>query len=428
MDKQIEVSERMITVEQSNVCVSRSSAISYSGLDWLIWLMVSAWLIVDSVTGFFISYGVYMPLSQLFKLAILMLIIVRLRRQGIILLFVTLIYLSGYLLHIVLRNGEFVQPILMLSKFLSLLYLYVYFRFSFRHFPQKAISNAKRALLVAWGIFACNVVLGLMGYGVPTYGEEEGIGAGVKGFFYAGNELGGIMAVLAPFMFYWILVELSGLKSVVAYIVVIAIGVVVGTKTSILVTVLSAIVVPLLYLSLRKRVWLLLVLGVIIGLTAPYVVNMVAKSSIGAIERWSYFYDKGGLTQIIYSDRDEYWRVKERQFYGSDFSTQLLGMGGVDKLVERDHLDSLIAFGYLGVTLMAYFFLYLLINSYRNRRNNSLMKVVILSNLLVIGMGYMAGHVWFSAMASVYIALINGFSSLRFSGVLFDKFNRTHKY
>lgn len=417
----------MVKIEQSNNDIGYRSFTTFTCIDRLIWLMVFAWLIIDSITGFFISYGVDMPLSQLFKLAILVLTVVRLQHKGVMLLLATLIYLSGYLLHIILINGEFVKPILTFSKFLSLVYLYLYFRFSFQYFPQKTIRNAQKALLIAWVVFACNVVLGLMGYGVSTYGKEEEIDMGVKGFFYSGNELGGIMAVLAPFMFYWILVRLSGLKSVIAYVAVIVIGVLVGTKTSILVTVLSAVIVPLLYLSTRKRVKLLVVLAIIIGLTVPYVINIIADSSIGAIERWDYVYNKGGLTQLIYSGRDDFWNMQGRLFYDSGFLTQLFGMGGYEKFIERDHLDSMLMFGYLGLILIVIFFLYLLIRTFRHRYNNSLMKIVIFSDLLILGIGYMAGHVWFSAMASVYIALLNGFSYLRVNGVLFSKFNHTQK-
>lgn len=412
----------MVKIEQSHRSIDCKSFTSYTNIDRLIWLMVSVWLIIDSVTGFFISYGTNMPLSQLFKLIILMLIVVRLQHKGIMLLLATLIYLSGYLLHIILINGEFVKPILTFSKFLSLVYLYLYFRFSFHYFPQKTINNAQKALLIAWVILACNVVLGLMGYGISTYGEEEEIG--VKGFFFAGNELGGVMAVLAPFMFYWILVRLSGLKSVIIYVAVIAIGVLVGTKTSILVTTLSAIIVPLLYLSPRKRVRLLCFLAVIIVLIVPYVINMIIESSTGAIERWSYIYNKGGLTQLIYSGRDDFWNMQGRLFFNSDFLTQLFGMGGYEKSIERDHLDSMLMFGYLGLILIMLFFLYLLIRSFRHRHNNTLMKIVIFSNLLILGIGYMAGHVWFSAMASVYIALLNGFSYLCVNDILFSKSNR----
>ena len=364
-----------------------------------------------------------MPLSQLFKLAILMLIVVRLQYKGIVLLLGTLIYLSFYLLHLALTTDEYKEPILMFSKFLSLFYLYFYFRFSFRCFPAKSALYGRKALLIAWIVFACNVMLGLAGYGVSTYGgaDEEDIDMGVKGFFFAGNELGGIMAVLAPFMFYLILAKLSGLKSVLAYMVVIAIGTLVGTKTAILATWLSAIVIPLLYLPPRKRLGLILVLIAAIGLSIPYVINLISESSIGAVERWSYFYDSGGVERLIFSGRDEYWNLLSREFYKSDFPIQLFGMGINGKIVERDHLDTLLIFGYLGFFLITSFFLYLLFYAYRYRHNNSLMKVVIFSDLLVLGISYIAGHVWFSAMASVYIALLNAFTFLHFDGVLFGR-------
>lgn len=55
----------------------------------------------------------------------------------------------------------------------------------------------------------------------------------------------------------------------------------------------------------------------------------------------------------------------------------------------------------------------------RYRHNNSLVKVVIFSDLLILGIGYIAGHVWFSGMASVYIALINVLPLVRYRGTLY---------
>ena len=394
---------------------------SYTKQDQILWWMVSIWLIVDSITGFFISYSDNLPLSQCFKLLILTLIVIRLRyRDAIIVSLSLLTYLALYFLHLAFISSGFKEPIMALSKFLSLLYLYLYFRFSIRNFSEKAICNSERALITAWLVLAFNIILGIMGYGAPSYGEES-MDMGVKGFFYAGNELGGIVAVLAPFMFYLIFVRFSGIKFFLVYIVVILIGILIGTKTAILATLLSAIVIPLLYLPPRKRIRLFIGIVLLIGFSIPFLVNMIAESSIGAVERWTYFYNNGGLTRLIFSGRDEFWEVKGDLFYKSDFLSRLFGLGGDCGIVERDHLDSLLMFGYLGFVFITSFFLYLLINAFLNRRNNSLMKIVIFSDLLIIGIGYMAGHVWFSAMASVYIALLNAFSSLHSDKILFAK-------
>lgn len=382
--------------------------------------MIFIWLIIDSITGLFISYGINMPLSQLFKLLLLVLVIVRLYKNRFVFfsLFVLLLYIAWYFLHLAMIDKDFVTPMLLLSKFLSLLFLYLYFRMSFINFPVITIRNARKAMIIAWFVVAFNVVAGLMGYGVPSYGEDAE-DMGVKGFFFAGNELGGIMAVLVPFMVYQILIRISGFKALIAYIVIILVGVLIGTKSSLLVTLLSVIMVPILYMSSKKRFIFILGLTIITGLSFSYVSNMLEDVSIGAIDRWSYFYDTGGLMRLIFSGRDEYWEQSKLLFFNSDFMTQMFGMGAEGKFVERDHLDFLLVFGYSGLAVIILFLLYLLLSSIHCRHHNSLMKVVIFSNFLVLGIGYMAGHVWFSAMASVYIALLNAFTYIHYNGILY---------
>ena len=82
-------------------------------------------------------------------------------------------------------------------------------------------------------------------------------------------------------------------------------------------------------------------------------------------------------------------------------------MGAEGKFVERDHLDFLLIFGYLGLIVIVSFYSYLLVIAIKFRHNNPLVKVIIFSDLLVISIGYIAGHVWYTAMSSVYIALLN---------------------
>ena len=213
-----------------------------------------------------------MPLSQLFKLLLLVLVIVRLYKNRFVFfsLFVLLLYIAWYFLHLAMIDKDFVTPMLLLSKFLSLLFLYLYFRMSFINFPVITIRNARKAMIIAWFVVAFNVVAGLMGYGVPSYGEDAE-DMGVKGFFFAGNELGGIMAVLVPFMVYQILIRISGFKALIAYIVIILVGVLIGTKSSLLVTLLSVIMVPILYMSSKKRFIFILGLTIITGLSFSYV-------------------------------------------------------------------------------------------------------------------------------------------------------------
>ncbi len=394
---------------------------SFSIIDCLLWGMVLIWLIVDTVTGFLFSYGANISFSQLFKLLLLALVIVRLfkYKTAFLSFYLLLLYITWYFLHLSLINVDFVPPMISLSKFLSLLFLYVYFRICIFNFPLKTTFYVRNVMVIAWLVVAFNVIIGLMGYGLPSYGEDAEMG--VKGFFYAANELGGIMAVLVPFMAYFIQVRLSGLKALLAYAIIILIGVSIGTKSCILVTLLSVIIVPILYMSLANRLKLLFCLAIIMIVAFPFLVNVFEDLSIGALDRWTYYYDTGGMDKLVYSGRDELWRLKKEIFSNSDLFTQLFGMGIEGKVVERDHLDSILMFGYCGFFLIVSFFLYLLIVAFRYRHNNSLVKVVIFSDLLILGIGYMAGHVWFSGMASVYIALFNVFPFVHHEGLIFGK-------
>ena len=376
--------------------------------------MIFFWLIIDSITGFFISYGINMPLSQIFKLLILLLIIIRLCRIKIFLTSLSFlsIYIAWYFSHLALINKDYSLPLLLLSKFLTLLFLYAYFRHYLNKYPAKLLINAQKALVIAWIVIAFNVIIGVMGYGIPTYGEsEEDIDMGVKGFFFAGNELGGIMAVLAPFMVYIVQTRLYSIKRILAILTILTVGVLVGTKSSILASLLSAIVVPLLYMPLRQCLKTLFIFSifVIFLFSSPFIKNILSDISIGLIDRWIYFYNEEGgeITKFILSGRDVFWDSKKELFLNSNLITQMFGMGAEGKFVERDHLDFLLIFGYLGLIVIVSFYSYLLVIAIKFRHNNPLVKVIIFSDLLVISIGYIAGHVWYTAMSSVYIALLN---------------------
>lgn len=389
-------------------------------IDNLLWGMIFVWLIIDSITGFFISNGAYIPLSQLFKLAILFFVIIRIYkyRRPLRLLCLVLLYVVCYILHLLLINVDIIDSILWLSKFLSIVFLYEYFRIYMFDCPMKAMSKIRKALIIGWLIVAFNVIMGLMGYGNSSYGEDAEA-MGVKGFFYAGNELGGIMAVLVPFMVYLVQVRLSGIKALFAYAIILLIGLSIGTKSCMLVTLLSVIFVPILNVTSTKKWSILLGWAIFIAIFYSSFIVLFENSFSGLIDRWTYAYNEGGTLNLIFSGRHEFWAAKKELFFHSNLTTQLFGMGIEGKSIERDHLDALLIFGYFGEIMIVFFFFYLVVMAIRYRHNNSYVKIVIFSDLLILGVGYMAGHVWFSGMASVYIALINVLPLVRYKWALY---------
>lgn len=383
---------------------------NFSVKDILIWLIIFSWLIIDSVTGFFSTKGVSLPISQLAKLGVLALILLRLLsyKKYYLIIFIILFYLGLYFEHLNIRNLPTSYAFLTLSKYLSLLILYLYFSFSVKKFPYQSYLYSIKALLIGGCVVFCNIILGVLGFGVTSYGSDE-IDMGVKGFFYAGNELGGILAVLSPFFYYYALDNFYGIKRTLIFILITITGILIGTKTAILSTILSACIIPIMFCPANKRKKVILTIFIIAIILVCIIIKILDDLNIGAIERWQYFYDNGGLTRLLLSGRDEFWDEKKNMFYNSDLFVQFFGMGSEGKIIERDHLDSMTMFGYFGLILIVSFLLYMLFKAILFRHNNPLCKIVILSDILIISIGYIAGHVWFSAMASVYIALINSF-------------------
>lgn len=389
--------------------------------DYIIWWIVSLWLIIDSLNGLLISKSINVPISQIFKLGALAIITFQLSRKKkyCFLILCIILYITLYITHLAVNNHDISGSIIYLSKFISLVLFYCYFRLSFENYNNYAIHYGYKSLIIGIIVVGINISLGVLGYGIPSYGEEN-IDMGVKGFFFAGNELGGIMAVMAPFIFYIIINNCKKKTLYYSYLIVIIIGILIGTKTSIIATIASAIIVPLLYLPTNKRRKVLIIWIVIIVILSIAIKEIIIEMNIGAISRWMYFYEMGGFDRLIFSGRDEFWDIKSKYFYSSPFISQLLGTGADYGIVERDHLDTMIIYGYFGLVLIVSFIVYLLIYAIKHIRNNSLCKIVILSDIMILGIGYMAGHVWFSAMASIYVALLNAFVVIKKKGIIFS--------
>lgn len=383
---------------------------TFTFADYFIWNVIFLWLIIDSVTGFFSSKGINLPLSQFVKLGVLGIIVVRLSsyKKYLWILCVIIIYISYYFTHLAVHNYPLTNSFLILSKFLSLIIFYFYFKFSFLSDPKFTHKLGTKAFVISFFIIFFNVILGLMGYGVSSY-KTDGIDAGVKGYFYAGNELGGIMAVIAPISIVFTLRYLKGYKKFLSFILILMAGIAIGTKTCILVTILSALIVPYMYSKPKTKKKAIFFIVVSLAILIYVIIRLVEESELEAIARWKYFYDSGGVERLILSGREVFWKEQSMKFYSSSLFSQLFGLGSEGKIIERDHMDSLIIYGYFGAFLICSFMIYLLFIAIFHKPKNNLTKTIILSDIFVLLIGYFAGHVWFSAMASVYIALINAF-------------------
>lgn len=389
-------------------------------IDSIIWSLTALWLIIDTITGFFLNNGVNFPLSQFFKIGISGLISYRLSQLGYLsYIYFWIIYLSVIFLNCAFLNESIGDTFTLLSKLILTYLFYQYFCIFSKWWPRTLIRNSKRILLISFCVVSINIISGLFGFGFNTYPDEH---VGFKGFFYAGNELGGVMAVLTPFFLYYSIINYTKLKFIFVGIFCIVLSVILGTKAFMLVSVISFISISWMYGTRQFRLYLYGAVIIIIIISIPIIISLFSSNEIDLLIRFSHSYDKGGISSIIFSNRDEFWISRSADFFNSDIITQLFGLGG-NRTVEMDHLDVLLNYGYVGVVIIYSSILYLIIRSYLYRYRNSFSKVVLLINILLLGMSFIAGHIVFSSMAGMFIALVNAVTRIPTHNIIYAKKN-----
>ena len=170
--------------------------------DRIIWSMFIIWLCVDSITGYCLNIGYEIPISQLFKLSILFLLIHRListKRIAVGISFISF-YLCIYTLNLIILNEQIISSLLLLTKCLTTFLIYLYFCACKQLYDGKLFIQAANIIFTYGFIFiSINIIIGLLGYGFFTY---PSFNIGYKGFFYAGNELGTlIIPIFGYFLF-----------------------------------------------------------------------------------------------------------------------------------------------------------------------------------------------------------------------------------
>lgn len=375
----------------------------------VIWLICYLWLIIDTITGYFLNAGMQMPLSQGIKLLLLICVIFQLLNNlriafviNVIIIFFTIIFIST-----AFYSYSLFSTLTHFSKLLLTILLFLFFKNQLKineiRFYKRAFLVFKIGLIVLF----LNVFSGLFGLGYHTYERDQ---YGFKGFIYSGNEIGGLIVVLIPVFLYWAYQSLTKTKYYAAVMMSLILGILLSTKSAILIIIIASMAIPYIYGDRRNR-RKIIIYGMILVASGIYIVfKKLGPEASNFLEILYYRYDKGGLLLILLSARNDFVLQYFSQFFQSPIFQRFVGMGiGTDGLitVEMDYFDILFYYGYLGlicsIIITVSFFKML----YKNRKNNMLNKTIILSDILMIGMAAIAGHILFSSMAGVYIALLN---------------------
>jgi hypothetical protein len=381
-------------------------------IDYVIYLLLCCYLIVDSITGFLIlTYEI--SISTYFKafLALLMFLIIGAKSHKyfcFILFYIVLICLCA----LVYQNKEYIdfsQSLTGLIKLITIQIFYFYFCSMIqKNYEIKNIRNVNNIFKINIFIFLINILLGLLGFGMKTYSFRE---YGVKGFLYAGNEV----AVLLYCLYFYCLLNIKykARRMFVIYIFAMAISILVGTKTGVLSCFLISCVDFYYRLSRRASFYFRLFSPVIIAIMI-YIISLI----LPLFEFYRFFasrieslYKNENLLDIILSGR-----LKQFQngyaFWREHISPSafLFGVGNSyeKNSIEIDLFYTFFCFGLLISILTLVFYFYLIYASIKQKN-----KQLAYFNIIYFFISITAGHVWFSVMACMFFSYINAYELSR---------------
>jgi hypothetical protein len=379
-------------------------------LDKYIFFLLSCVLMMDMLTGYFYNaIGIHFPISQIFKLFLMTLLIVRIglfKNSPLLYLYLIVTYIIIIFL-LFLSKNEVTETIILFSKFLMTVLVYIYFRKLFLS-NANILPRIDKILSINFMIIIFNIlVLGIMGLGFSQYSDEN-ITTN-KGFFYAGNEL----SVLAIVLFSYMLFKSYSAKwkyRKLLSLILLATAIYAGTKTMILGIIILCLLIPKITISIKnKSTYLKKTFKIIIFIFVSIIIIIGGYRylvSSGVWKRWSFFYAKNGMSSI-FSGRLEFVQEEISEYFDASILYKIMGLGG-NRTVEMDFFDVLLNFGIFGVFIVYVFYIIILENARRLRKNKNYpyARLSFVTLIIILCISFFAGHTIFSGMAGIFIGIL----------------------
>ncbi|WP_182034739.1 O-antigen ligase family protein [Vibrio diabolicus] len=376
-------------------------------LEQLLFWLACGLLFIDSLTGFFVlKVGVDLKLSILYKLVFLFLGLLLLLQRNIkyfIISFSLLSYVIGWSIaqnwfgsikYLVFDFGEALK---LVSTIIVFLVFSTFKLLDCRKLHFKIFSISVTVLFI-------NIFFSLIGIGSKSYGVF-----GAKGFFYAANALSGIIVLIAAFVlvraFKHGIVMYVGTTGFFALL-----AAMIGTKSGILGVMIVASLIPLSrFIVTPKLLGALAILVPVAVIGAFYIYDLFINSLI--YERIVYFYETGGVTRALLSDRDVFFWDIFPTFVNQGYGRLLWGFG-FEQLnlfnkdtVEMDPIDIIFIFGFFTFAAYAVLMYFMfksvyLSEAYRDELSHDLKLSIAVSSFVLILISSIAGHILFNGVVT----------------------------
>lgn len=384
------------------------SLLRVNKLDNFIFFLFASTMVVDTIHGLSNFMGLEAPLSLAFKLFLVLVLIIRCKRNAKILRFILCVvfYLFIYVLHILLIEEDLADTIVAVSKPITSLLFFVYFIEVKRSNP--AYFESKAFYVLKWSaiVFLFNLILGALGIGIKSYNTADGAGIGGSGFLNSGNEVSGVIATIFPWILYYCKNKFLLIKYCFCGVFLFYGAYTLGTKSGMAATLLFFFYIMYFYGN-KKEKFIVAVSCVIALITGGVIIQYILSSDLPVVQRFTYFMDKTDILTALTSNRLNFWDERSKEFYDAGLFTHLLGLGG-NRTVEMDPYDAILNCGYVGLIFIIIIYLKLILNPLKRiYKVVPYRRVILISNVMLFVISIGGGHILFSSMAGLLIALSN---------------------
>lgn len=362
---------------------------------------------IDLLNGFLFFKGIPIPISQLYKLGILILLFPLLINSvsaiciGVFLVIGLVYQVSLYTVDIsediavLMRNAIFVLSVIGYYNFRSL-------------FNSNHLSILKKVFFINFIVLSLSVIGGLFGIGMTTYGNYLASSVrhlGFKSFFIAGNELGALIVCLFPFMVLYFNKIYSKSLVLIAFLLV---SILIGTKTPILAVLIMVFVSFIFHFRMNRSVkFASLSFFVFLILCILYISYNILQEKF---EILLFNYEEKGLLYLVVSGRND-MMLDAMNFVEANFTffDYVFGVGSSYaasqvKSVEIDFADLFIWNGMIWMLFVHFFYIGFAIIVFRTVPKGE--KLLISTMLaLIFFASTIAGHILTSGMLLPIISL-----------------------
>lgn len=411
---------------QTNTLNVRKASLNFEFINNFIWIMLSGYLLVDSLTGAIQLYlGSNLKLSLLFKAPLIALMITSLfvlnTNSARTVLLVLLFFLIGPSYQ-VLKSGNityFFNDFSYSLKFLMPLLVYIYAYELFNYKQTYYFRYAKKALFFMAAIILLNLSLGFLGLGYSTYGGTGGLG--VSGFFSAGNELGGLVIIAMSVVLHYVWNRYSLAIYLLCCSIALILGISIATKTAVIGALLTTVLIPIInertYLFKLTKLKLMYLTIIVVISTAVGTLLFEMLNQTDFLARIVWAYEKFGLLGLLFSGRQEFVVASLETFMKSSEVVEMLfgiGVSGVATDIakysaEVDPIDVFVWFGFVGATMMFLLNLFFIRDSFQKLKSRAYFfaPAVLLANVLLFVTACISGHIWTSGMLGISWGILN---------------------